>query len=97
MIATAFVTNAAVALNPTSGAVVGRLHLRGPRIAAILHDDAWVDIDEGLTRIGPDLAIRAVYPGLVASADGDVVAAAGSVWVRAADGAISRRRPVTRR
>lgn len=97
VMATASVANVVVVLNAATGAVVGRVHLRGPRIAAMLGGDAWVDTDEGLTRIGPDLAVRAVYPGLVASADGDVVAAAGSVWVRAADGAISRIDPITGR
>lgn len=93
VIATASVATVVVVLNAAAGAVVGRVHLRSPRIAAMLGGDAWVDTDEGLTRIGPDLAIRAVYPGVVASADGDVVAAVGSVWVRAADGAISRIDP----
>lgn len=97
LIATGSVANVAVTIDARTGAVIRRIPLRGPRIAAMLGGDAWVDTDDGLTRIGPDLAIRAVYPDLVAGAGGDVLAAAGSIWVRAGDGTISRVDPRTGR
>lgn len=95
LVAADSVTNSLVLLNTATGAVIGRTHLPGPRITAMLDGDVWVDTDDGLTRLGPDLAVRAVYPGVIASSGGDVVAAVGSIWVRAADGTISRIDPGT--
>jgi streptogramin lyase len=97
VIATGSVANVVVMINAVTGAVLGRIHLPSPRIAAILDGDAWVDTDNGLTRIGSNLEVRAVYPDLSASSDGDVVAAADSIWVRDGDGTISRVDPSTGR
>src|SRR5262249_51463875 len=73
VIATGSIANISVIISARTGAVIGRVHLRSPRVSAMLGGDAWVDTDDGLTRIGPDLAIRAIYPNLFASADGDVM------------------------
>lgn len=90
IVATASVANVVVELNAATGAVVGKVSLPSPRVAAVAGGDIWVDTSAGLTRLGPDLTTKAIYPDVVATGEGDVVAAAGSVWVRAADGAITR-------
>ena len=93
LVATSSVGNAVVLLATTTGAVVGRADVPSPRIAALLDGEVWVDSNQGVTRLGPDLATRAVYPQLVAGGGGDLVAAGGSVWVRAEDGTIDRIDP----
>lgn len=95
LVATSSVANVVVALDTATGAVIGRTHLPSPRIAALLDGEAWIDSNQGITRLGPDLAPRAVYPRLVASADGDLIAAAGSIWARTGDGTIFRIDPAT--
>ena len=95
LVATSSVAIVVVQLDTTTGTVIGRTHLPSPRIAALLDGEAWVDSNQGITRFGPDLATRAVYPRLVASAGGDVVAAAGSIWVRTGEGTIFRIDPAT--
>lgn len=59
MIATGSVGDVVVELDAATGAVVHRARLRGPRIAAVRGGDVWVDTDDGLTRLGPGLAVRA--------------------------------------
>lgn len=95
VVATASAANLVVVLDAASGTVVGRVHLSGPRIAALLDGEVWVDTDDGLTRLGPDLHVRSRYPHVVAGLGGDVLAAVGSIWVRASDGPITRIDPAT--
>jgi outer membrane protein assembly factor BamB len=91
VIATSQLSNAMVALDASSGVVVGRRHVTSPRMTAIAEDGSiWVDSDNGLMRLRPDLSIDTVYPDVIATAGGDVEAENGAVWVRGEDGTATK-------
>ncbi|HET6166153.1 MAG TPA: hypothetical protein VFE07_04945 [Marmoricola sp.] len=89
VVATA-VAGSVVVLDAQSGAVVDRLSVNTPRMAAVVGDDIWVETADGLTRFSEDLRTRTVYPGMSAGQGGDVFSDQESVWLRESDGTIFR-------
>ncbi len=77
-------------LDANTGGVVSTIALASPGVAVLTGEDLWVDTDAGLTRLGPDLRVRSVYPGLRAGLGGDLVASADSLWLRSTEGTITR-------
>ena len=94
VVATAATADAVIILDAATGSVIGQVALHAPRVVAMTGSDIWIDTADGLTRLARDLSVRAVYRGLIAGPGGDLVAAVGSVWVRAGNGAITRIDPV---
>lgn len=90
VVATSVVDNTVVVLDAGSGAVLRRLKVAVPRMAALVGDDIWVDSVDGLVRFSHGLSVRTVYPGMTAGQGGDLFAADGSVWLRGSQGTISR-------
>jgi len=95
VVATSSTEGKVVALDATSGAVVGNISLPAPRLAALAGADLWIDTDDGLTRLTRELAVQTVYRDLRAGSGGDLVGTADAVWVRAPDGTITKVDPAT--
>lgn len=90
VVATSATENAVVVLDAANGAVVGRISLPKPGMAALAGTDLWIDTEAGLARVTRGLVTRSVYTNLGAGSGGDLIAAGGAVWVRGSDGAITK-------
>lgn len=90
LVATCATQSVVLLVEPRTGKVTGRTTLPEPRLAAVLGDEVWVDTAKGLTRLRKDLSVAATYPSLSAGLGGDLVAAAGAIWVRAGNGTITK-------
>jgi streptogramin lyase len=97
VVATSSTKDAVIVLDAANGAVVGRISLPKPRMAALAGTDLWIDTEQGLTRVTRDLVVRSVYADLGAGSGGDLVAAAGAVWLRESDGTITKVDPASGR
>jgi hypothetical protein len=94
IVATCANDDVAVALNPATGRVLARVSLAAPRIAGVTGHDVWVDTSHGLTRLGTDLKVRAVYPHVTVGLEGDLALAAdGTLWARGPGGVVWRIDP----
>ncbi len=82
-----------VALNPVTGKVIARVSLSAPRIAAVWGHDVWVDTSRGLTRLGTNLTVEALYPNQVIGLEGDLAVTKDAVWVRGPGGVLWRIDP----
>jgi hypothetical protein len=90
VVATAVVEDRVVVMDAGSGAVLKKLKVASPRIAALSKDEVWVDSSAGLTRFSDGLATQTVYPGITAGQGGDLFAEGQSIWLRGSDGTITR-------
>ena len=94
IVATCANDDVAVALDPATGRVRTRVPLAAPRIAAVTGHDVWVDTSHGLTRLGADLKVRAVYPRMTLGLAGDLsIASDGALWARGPGGVLWRIDP----
>jgi len=90
LVATCATQSVVLLLDPRTGQVTGRAELPEPRLAAVLDGEVWVDTAKGLTRLRKDLSVAATYPSLSAGLGGDLVAAAGAIWLRTGKGVITK-------
>lgn len=97
IVATSAAGDELIVVEAAGTAAPRHVSLSSPRLAVQIGMETWVDTTNGLTRLAQDLSVRAVYRDLVAGLAGDLVAAANSLWHRAADGTVTRIDPVTGR
>lgn len=90
VIATCASDNLLVSIDPDSGRVRAQIHLPAPRLALVTHDSIWVDTTDGLTRLGLDLKVRAVFSNQYAGLEGDLAASGNDLWVRGHGGVLWR-------
>ncbi|WP_433167220.1 PQQ-binding-like beta-propeller repeat protein [Kribbella sp. CA-247076] len=95
VVATSATEGKVVALDATSGAVVANASLPAPRLAVAAGDGFWIDTGDGLTRLSRELAVPSVYGNLSAGSNGDLIATADAIWLRSADGTITKLDPGT--
>jgi hypothetical protein len=90
VVATCAPDNLVLAIDPNTGRVRGRVSLPGPRLALVTDRDVWVDTSKGLTRLGLDLTVRAIFPQQYAGLAGDLAVFGNDLWVRGTGGVLWR-------
>jgi outer membrane protein assembly factor BamB len=79
---TCLLTDEVVAVDASTGRLVERTTVPGAVNIAADEHDVWVSGSDGIVRLSTGLEPRAVYPGLVAGRDGDLLLTPDALWVR---------------
>lgn len=87
---TCLMSDQVVAVDAATGKVVDTVTSPDPVNVVADDHEVWVGGSARTTRFSPDLAPRAIYPGLVAGREGDLLLTGGTLWVRSGDDFLSR-------